>query len=296
MTTTRKVVLPPSTKASTNGSSGRDGSSGRGKKPWSEIVTITPAIATEWLGHNTHNRVIRNGRIEELVGAILRGEWYMNGDSIRFALDGSLLDGQHRLWAVVLSEKPIETLVVWDLPPEAQDTMDQGARRSLGDVLRLRKEDNAASLAAALNLQWRWDQGVVRNATRKPTVAQAVAVLDANPTIRAAVAGSTRLGRRFKLSISVLSVCWYQFSCLDSEAADEFFTRLFEGAGLEPGSPILALRTWLERHMGAGARANALMAHALIIKAWNAYREGRHVENLLWRAAGANAEPFPTPK
>lgn len=281
--------------ATTNGNS-TNGTSNGTKKPWSETVTLTPAMAEEWLTRNTHNRVIRNGRIEELVGAIVRGEWFLNGDAIRFAIDGSLLDGQHRLWAVVLADIPIETMVVWDLQPESQDTMDTGTRRNLGDVLRLRKEDNAPNLAAALCLQWRWDEGVVRNASRKPSVAQALAVLERNADLRITVGSAVRLAKRFKMSTSVLAVSWYQFRVLDKDDSDEFFLHLFDGIGLEPGSPVLAMRTWLERHMGVGAKAGAIMCHALLIKAWNAYRDGRHVEQLVWRAAGAHAEPFPVPK
>lgn len=263
----------------------------------SKVVKITPKMAEEWLGRNSHNRPIRNTRVEELVGAIERGEWMVNGDAIRFAADGSLLDGQHRLWAIALAGKPVESVVTTGLATYAQETMDLGARRNLRDALTLRGEVNANMVAAIVALKWRLDQGLIRT-TRKPTVAQGIAVLDAHPALREAKAVASRANDRFKVSGAVVGVCWYEFASIDGDAADAFFDKLVTGTNLMEGSPILALRRHLERMTaaGTGARANALQTHALFIKAWNAYREGRHVDNLIWRAAGTNAEPFPAPK
>lgn len=264
--------------------------------PRFELMAVTPALAEEWLGRNSHNRGLQNGWVEALAGVISRGEWRLNGDAIRFDVEGTLLDGQHRLWAVVESGIAVNSMVGFDLQTEAQETMDQGVRRKLSDVLKLKREANASGLAAALNVKWRWDNGYARMTTRKPSIAQALVVLERNPGLRDSVAASGKVARKFKISAAILAVCWYEFNSLDTSDAEDFFSRLASGIGLESGSPVLALRRWLERQMAATTTQSAIMTQALVVKAWNYYRDGRQIETLVWRATGVHSEPFPTPK
>lgn len=262
-----------------------------------EIVTITPDLALEWLSRNTHNRSLREVRAQHLADAIRRGEWMLNGDAIRFAEDGTLLDGQHRLWAIAEAEIPVQSVVIHGLPRETQDTIDHGARRSLRDVFTLRGEMSTTVLAAAVNYWWRYKNGYVRSPSKKPTVAQAIATLEANPMLRESGTVLNRARSRFRVQTGPWTSSWYEFHSLDHDAAEVFFDRLLDGVGLEEGSPILAMRRWLERQnaqQAGGVRYTSTMLHALLIKAWNAYVRGDHVAQLSWRATGLNAESFPT--
>jgi hypothetical protein len=261
-----------------------------------EIVDITPDLALDWLSANTHNRVLREARAQSLADAIRRGEWVLNGDAIRFSEDGTLLDGQHRLWAIAEAEMTVRSVVVRGLPRETQDTMDHGARRSLSDVLTLRGESSTMVLAASVNYWWRYKNGYVRTPSKRPTVAQAIATLDAHPMLRESGSVLSRARSRFRVQTGPWTTSWYEFHSLDHDAAETFFDRLLDGIGLEEGSPILAMRRWLERqnaNQAGGVRYTSTMLHALLIKAWNAYVRGDHVSQLSWRATGLNAEGFP---
>lgn len=262
-----------------------------------EVETITPEIAEAWLGRNSHNRALRNRHVEDLAGAIKRGEWRLNGDAIRFAKDGSLLDGQHRLWAVIEAGQPIESLVIRGLERDVQETMDYGARRRLSDALRLRGESNAAGLASVLSYFFRMESGQVRNGSVRPSVPQAMALLDAHPSIRDFVSPASMMNKRFRMSTAMLGAVMYQLDSIDHDDAEAFWLSLSKGAGLEEGSPIYVLRRWLEQQSvaGAGSRANALTTHALIVKAWNFWRDGEHIARLSWKATGTKAESFPEP-
>lgn len=270
-----------------------------GSKVRAEVVRVTPQIAGDWLNRNTRNRPLRPGRVEQLAAVITRGEWELNGDAIRWNEDGTaLLDGQHRLWAVVEADEPIDTLVVYGIATVAQETMDMGARRNLKDVLALRGIRDAAKLAATLSLMWRWQEGYIRMPSAKPSPAQAVTLYEACPGLLEVVRESQRWAKHFRMSSAVSAAAQYRFSTIDQDAADVFFEKLGSGVGLDEGSPILALRQWLIRQSGntvAGSRANSVMTLAIMVKAWNAYREGRHVEVITWRPTGIKAEPFPVP-
>lgn len=68
------------------------------------------------------------------------------------------------------------------------------------------------------------------------------------------------------------------------------------GVGLEAGDPRLVLREWCIRSMQVGptrARPRTWLIAALMIKAWNAWREGRKVNLLAFRGGGSSPERFP---
>jgi hypothetical protein len=75
-----------------------------------------------------------------------RGYWALNHQPIAFDEEGNLLDGQHRLAAIVRSGKTIRMLVARNVPREfgsdgdkhfVQETIDGGKPRSIGDRINL---------------------------------------------------------------------------------------------------------------------------------------------------------------
>jgi hypothetical protein len=120
-----------------------------------------------------------------------RGEWRVNGEAIKISRDGKILDGQHRLMAVLEADVAIETLVITGLEPEAQETMDQGRARSLADVFKLRGEKYHNPLATATRTLCLFELygEVVQPAYQPaPSVAQASRTLERNPELRDSVA------------------------------------------------------------------------------------------------------------
>ena len=77
-----------------------------------EIVTLTPALAAEWLNSNTCNRPLSTLRASRYARDMKAGDWRFNGETISFTADGRLVDGQHRLTAVVESGVTIQQVVV----------------------------------------------------------------------------------------------------------------------------------------------------------------------------------------
>lgn len=261
------------------------------------VAEVDPATAKNWLTYNTHNRPIKPAEVAKLVGIIERGEWVLNGDPVRFSKNETLLDGQHRLAAVVESGKTVQMLVIEGLEDETQETMDLGARRSLKDALVLRGLNNASSLAALISYWWRYENGYIRYPTMKPTIAQGLALLEDHPTLPDIQVQARRVLGRFRLSAAMLGACLYEFESIDSEATERFVEALTTGVDLKEGNAILALRRYLERQQqaGAGSRASGVVTHALFIKAWNAWRDSVRVGQLNWKASGMKAEAFPEP-
>jgi len=102
-----------------------------------EIRTISPAQAVELLEKNTSNRTLNQAAVNRYAAAMARGEWLVGNDAICIGKDGLLLNGQHRLNAVVLSEKPQQFLVRVDVEQADLKAMDQGNKRIGADIATL---------------------------------------------------------------------------------------------------------------------------------------------------------------
>ena len=117
-----------------------------------ESVVITPDVARQMLERNTGNRNIRPAHVKSLAGAMSRGEWEVSHQGIAFGDDGKLVDGQHRLAAVIASGVSIKTVVFYGLSGSSFAVMDQGKPRSVADIFGVNKRvAEVARLAAVIH-------------------------------------------------------------------------------------------------------------------------------------------------
>lgn len=104
-----------------------------------ELVFITPEMAEQMLGGNSHNRQKRRWWIEAMASAMRRGEWITTHQGIAFTASGRLLDGQHRLEAIVGHKAGVWMLVTKGIDDGAFKVIDNGIKRSLADLTNLPK-------------------------------------------------------------------------------------------------------------------------------------------------------------
>src|SRR3546814_5072145 len=107
-----------------------------------ETFLLTPALAAEFLTHNTGNRPIRKQRGEQIARDILNDKWVFDGAAITFDAEGNLRGGQHRCSAVVLAgatrpDVAVKTVVVRGVDPNSTLTANSGLATSAGDILAL---------------------------------------------------------------------------------------------------------------------------------------------------------------
>ncbi len=77
---------------------------------------MTVEKAKELLENNDHNRKVTTSRVQEYAKEMTNGLWLYNGESIIVSVSGRLLDGQHRLLAIVESGVEIEMELVEGVP------------------------------------------------------------------------------------------------------------------------------------------------------------------------------------
>ncbi|SDC25134.1 hypothetical protein [Actinokineospora iranica] len=253
----------------------------RASRPKAELMAVTPEMAKAWLAEtNTHNRSLRHSAVAAYARDMGAGRWRTSGEAIKFAADGTLLDGQHRLAAIVRAGVTVSTFVVFGLRRDAQDVMDSGRKRSAGDALQLSGMRNVGRVAAAARLALsRRDNHPLGGGGY--TNAEVQQFVRDNPDLAEAVElmGSTVRGLR--LTPRVGDYCFWLFSRLDPDAAYEFFTSLGQLVGLTEGNPILTLHRRLSGHYGAARRISVEEQLSLVIRAWNHWRQGTTVHKLL---------------
>jgi hypothetical protein len=258
------------------------------------IELITPDVAKDLLARNVLNRGVRTRQVRQIAEAMAAGRWDFNGESIKIAEDGTLLDGQHRLMGVCEAGVAIQMVVVRGLAAPAQDTMDTGRRRTLSDVLAIAGYVDAVALAAGINALHRYYQtnGFARSVS--PTIPEALDLLKREPTIADSVKRARNVTNEIRGPVGVFAACHHVFASVDPRAADEFFRKLELGDELDQGDPIYHLRRHVLRTRKD--RSYAKQPHhmaALMFKAFNLWRRGARVTLLTYKSGGSNPEAFP---
>lgn len=266
-------------------------------QPGMAVMKISPKDARLMLQNNIHNRNINDDHVNSLTRALQAGEWKLNYDPIRLAQDGTLLDGQHRLLAVIKSRRSIKALVIWGLPMDTQETIDIGQKRSLAAMLKLRGEKNSATVASILHFIWRYDNNVVTRGATKPTPQALIRILEENPQIRDEVSLVARTRKRLRLAPGLIGGMHHIFSRINEDDADLFFEYLIDPVRVEADDPIYVLRKLVERsaaHPNLAPKPGRMAAY--VIKTWNFWRDGEKITTLVWKPTGKRPEPFPEAK
>tara|TARA_Y100000310_G_C20649756_1_gene798710 strand:+ start:817 stop:1857 length:1041 start_codon:yes stop_codon:yes gene_type:complete len=86
---------------------------------------------------NIKNRKFKAKHIERYKTEILDDKWFVTNQGIGFYTDGTLADGQNRLWAIAESEITTSMIVVYGIDPKALTAIDEGAIRTSLDVARM---------------------------------------------------------------------------------------------------------------------------------------------------------------
>lgn len=268
-----------------------------------EVKLITPAIATTLLASGPPNRKLIRRRVAELAEAMTNGDWRQDGAPIRLAEDGSLLDGQHRLAAVVQSQAELEFIVISGIEEDARLVMDTGKLRSFEDHLTMNGVANGRSLAAATRFLWNYEAGVFEykgNYIQRPTPTMPglwKLYLDRRDALEQGVSITQNVIKYIRITPGIAGGLWPVLSAVDFDDASEFYDQLAERSDTTPFDGVLLLRRRLNNagRKDYGDRLSQRIITALVIKAWNAYRRGNPISQLRWNPGGANPESFPQP-
>ena len=195
----------------------------------SSIVEVSPELAKEWLRSNTFNRKASQATVNRYAGDMKSGEWRLNHQGIAFDDQGILVDGQHRLLAVVKSCATVRMMVTW------------GADRVGIDELRVRRTADVIKFGGISD----WiDKGHVEIAKQMLSLcceSRAQTVYSTNEIVKfaeknkdalifsCAAFSSHRKGISCAAARAVLATAYYYYKPAD---LDEFVKTLYSGVPL----------------------------------------------------------------
>lgn len=235
-------------------------------------VLLTPEVAQAWLDRfNTSNRKIQKSHVTEIARDIRGGNWMNNAQPIGFSGnpwtgEARLLNGQHRLEAVVKADAPIEVMIATGLPEEAFDTFDMHARHSHRKYLA--KGDERV-LAAAAKIQWRVDNGMAPGDRSSPSAAEIQETIEAHPSLIDAFQISRKKEMQEIGSAGILTFFISHIRCQDDQLSELYLQQLMNGEGLQRGNPIIKARAKLIGKRGGLTRREVLQ---LLLEAWDEFR------------------------
>lgn len=230
---------------------------------------ITPQMAKEWLAHNTHNRRLSKRLVSLLARDMASGNWQLNGDAIRFNGDGMLIDGQHRLMAIVESGQKVKSLVITGLPKRVQETVDMGRKRSPGDVLELRGHAYATALAAAAARLLDVKRGSQDKG--RSTTAEILAVIERHPKLPSSV---ETCHHAYPVPASIMSAVHYITNHMirgRKDEAEAFVNVLMNGKPAFKDDPAHKFREKLIRVRAAKQHLRTWEMLASTLRIWNAF-------------------------
>lgn len=252
------------------------------------LVSITPEMATTWLGKNLKsNRPISKRLVKTYARDMTEKKWLVTGETIKFDLSGNLIDGQHRLNGVVESQATVLMYVVTRLDQSTVQVIDTGKSRSAGDALTISGiGENANHIAALARKIIAFQGGYIDVLKTKQIKVRGVSIT--NREIIEFVAANDLnehilFGARaaYKQVAKVFNVGEWAFIhwllISKSTDADLFLTRL---ASLENVSGDDPIRLLFEKITKSAISLSSLQKLQATVIVWNAFRKGEKLKVL----------------
>jgi|688.fasta_scaffold431017_2 hypothetical protein len=245
------------------------------------LVQMTPEWASEILSRNTHNRTVRPAMVKQLAADIKDGRWQLTPQTVSTATDGTLLDGQHRLMAIVESGCTVSMMLATDCPPECFAAIDTGHSRTPGDILKIEGVAHYTNVASIIRIVYCYSNmpGLVwvgqmhglskrhildyyrEDAERWQEVTRLVMSYASSPCVQVSAVGAF--------------LYLYSREANNDRHWSREYLRLFcTGEMLSSGHPILTFRNWQAANWKVAHVKKAQTQLACHLKAYKAYRDG----------------------
>lgn len=255
----------------------------------SKVQTVTPTKAEQWLEANTTNRPISKSVVRGFAEAMKRGEWVVTHQGIAFDVNGVLIDGQHRLAAIVEADVPVEVMVFSEVADGTFDVLDTGKRRNAADVLAIEGEKSSTMLAAMVRTVWLFENRPDLNwsgGAAAVTNHQIVETLQAHPRLREFLGRGEQIATATGMIKSAAGAASYLVEQANKRTdLTAWYEGIIDGAGLAKSDPRLLFRKVMfqgaRKQIGQPLRRRDTREHvALYIRAFNAWATDEPITQL----------------
>lgn len=216
-------------------------------EPVVQVELITPTMAVHFLAKNkAGNRPIRSMRVRMWSARLQKGQWKLTHQGIAFDVDGYLIDGQHRLTAIVATGIAVKMMVARGLDRTAFEVMDQGAARSASDIVGLSYRHTSAlrcsiALEKGLGVHFRLhlDNADIVDRLRKGDSCLA--------NLERLLHKKVQVGSRAFFTAPTYAALNYAYA-VAPQMIDDFTEKIATGELLTRTDPAYVLREWFLKH------------------------------------------------
>lgn len=267
-----------------------------------ELVLVTPEMASDWLTARRweHQRAISAAIVAKYLRDMREGRWKVTRQGLTFDTGGYNIDGQHRLRALANADH--ESLIkhygepgiyFWIYPNEPTDTFDAYDQNFRRTAAHLMHEPYSAAVAASARLllaasdqdPWSFPR------LSRLTTAEVLQTRQEWPELARYMSKVVVVSKPTHIPVPEHSVMLAQAARTEhAEKISDWLEGIHHGVNMSASDPRLKLRDrFMSSWLAMSGSSNRPLRYSLLVKAWNAYAEGRELPVLRW----ANAEEIP---
>lgn len=205
----------------------------RGDLISAEIQSVTPKQAKSWLEGHQNIRTINRRTVESLAHDIKAGNWRLTHQGICFNEKDELVDGQHRLHAIILADRPVRMMVSVIRGITVKDPIDEGRRRSLSVL-----SGHRTRIISALGVLRYFEAGELVH--RPLTLAEANELYEHHKDAFDMISTVPKVNSLIGGVVAALVWAWP----VDPEKVRRFAKELSIGEMIRRGDPSFAFRNW----------------------------------------------------
>lgn len=269
-------------------------------KEYAEIMSVTPEMATLFLTKNKVNRPPKQNVVDYYARLMKDGKWLLNGEGLSFDKNGNLINGQHRLLAVVKADVTVRFTVTHCVDDKSFSSFDSGNNRSISDVFGIAGIPNYVKVSSIMNkylILKRLETTIMggkSGADNKARGSQRLSkeeILECyypnSELIQAVCCQSVAFEKNLKIISATQMGAIMLYLILDKfhdkEIVYEFFSALNSLESCQCKA-IKCLQKLLikDNRPGNKAKMTGNYKQHLLIKAWNAYISGKDLKVLTW--------------
>jgi hypothetical protein len=249
-----------------------------------EEVLITPEYAEKLLKLNkSNNRPLSQSKILQYTEDMISDNWRSGtGETIKISKTNVLIDGQHRLRAIIFSGISVLMHISRGHEVDVFTVLDTGKPRGASDVLSIDNISNANQISATIRACISMSETGLMTTRRIISNREILNLYNQNPIFWQGVTKKTAVwynAFQTLLSKSIIATMYVTFSKLDIEKSDSFFNQLC-GLDTITNNSINVLRNKLIYSVAGSKRIPVNPKVAMIIKTWNAFRKNKEISIL----------------
>jgi hypothetical protein len=237
------------------------------------VMKIDPRTATGMLSRNVNNRPRNQGHVDMIANEITGGRWALNGQPIILDKDGFVVDGQHRLHAIVQAGLSVEVLVVHGVESSVFSTVDNNKTRSPSDALATMGVPNYCEVSSLLLFILRYETSDKHQIRGRFTQTEALEVLAKHPNAVESVRKVMKYSRGLLPKSAVYGLAYYTKQ--SDEKLEYFLQQATTGVCESANSPQAKLAARMIKNKSDKAKLGSIDSQAIAIIAWNYYVEGK---------------------